>query len=166
MVVILSFCSKCNVLQHQTWRSSVLQHTYQHDTRDEVVFASQGHLFELTSELAGVGLGGDNKFAKTELKASYHRKLLRDLVCVKNSYKRSPNHGEMYLLDVREFRTWRWSWERGMEPLSTPALVLFPSPTDSSSIMQRSSLSLFAVIPKRRSDQPTQVGVGDHELNA
>ena len=52
-----------------------------------------------------------------------------------------------------------------MEPLSTPALVHFPSPTDSSSIMQRSSLSLFAVIPRRRLDPPTQVGVGDNELN-
>ena len=38
------------------------QHTYRYDTRDEHVFASQGHLFEVTTEVAGVGLGGDDKF--------------------------------------------------------------------------------------------------------
>lgn len=70
-------------------RSITLSHTT--DTRDNVMYPTEGHNVRLAAEFAG--LGGDFKYQKYTIDDSFYRKVGRNqIVAVRNSYGHSGNN--------------------------------------------------------------------------
>ena len=59
---------------------SALFHTYTRDTRDDALLCTRGAYVRLAHEFAGLGLGGDAAFVKSEGSAMLGRALGRGVV--------------------------------------------------------------------------------------
>ncbi|KAG5882368.1 hypothetical protein JTB14_036292 [Gonioctena quinquepunctata] len=83
---------------------SALRHVLSLDLRDELIFPTEGSLFQLTSEVAG--LGGDVGFLKNEFFLQGNYSLMEDIVlqgCFSGGYIASINKNKKISLSDRYF---------------------------------------------------------------